>query len=162
MSPPPPAADGSGGHDTISPMLDEITKLFAGSFEITITPAGNTGPKEISNARKLGYLAARDRDFLAITPQLESAAARAMTEALDALIENALPIAGAIKMVGEGVLDHIVERFQKTTDHGPPDVSMNPLRPSTIERKGHAQVGIDTGHLSHSMADARVVTRKVG
>ncbi len=141
-------------------MLNQALAMLTGGFEVTITPAG-TSRGDASNAEKLGYLAARDRDFLAVTPELEAAAAAAMSEALDALFAESLPLERAIPMLGEGVLEHIVGRFESTTDHGTTDVSMNPLRPSTIARKRHAKIGIDTGDLARSMADAQVTTRKI-
>ncbi len=140
-------------------MLDACLALF-GSFEVTITPAATSG-SGASNADKIAFLAAKDRDFLSVTPQLQAAAESAMSEAFTALFDESLDVSRCIPMLGEGVLDHVVERLEHSTDHGPADVSMQPLRPETIRRKGHAVIGIDSGDLARGLADATVTTRKV-
>ncbi len=158
---PPPAADGSAPSlDGITPLIDNALALF-GTFEIVITPATTTSGGA-NNADKLHYLAAKDRDFLAITPQLQDAAEASMSEAFTALFNESLDVTRCIPMLGEGVLDHIANRFEASTDIGPPDVSMQPLRPATTRRKGHAVIGIDSGDLARGIADATVTTRKVG
>ncbi len=133
--PPPPAADGGAGssRDGITPLIDQALAIF-GSYEITITPAATSGSGTL-NSDKIRYLAAKDRDFLAITPQLQQAAEAGMSEALQALFSEGLSLALAVPMLGEAVLDHIVGRFEHTSPSGPPDVSMQPLAPSTIARK---------------------------
>ncbi len=159
--PPPPAADGGAGAgvDGITPIIEQALACF-GTFEVVITPASTRHDDE-TNAAVLGYLAAQGRDFLAITPGLQSAAEAAMSEAFTALFDEGLDVSRCIPMLGEGVLGHVAERFEQSTPNGPPDDPMRALSAGWIKRKKHAVVGIHTGDLARGLADATVTTRKV-
>jgi hypothetical protein len=157
----PPAADGSAGADTITPLLNQALALF-GSYEVTITPAATRTDGKL-NSQIIEWQKAAGRDLLAMTPQLQAKAEASMGEALKALFEEGLELARAIPMLGEGVLEHIVERLELSGASGPPDVKWTENAPSWVKRKKHANVlhGL-TGKLAEGLADARVETRKVG
>ncbi len=158
MSPPPPA-DGSGGLDTITPLIDAALACF-GSFEITITPATTRLDGKL-NSSIIEWQQAAGRDLLAWSAALQAAAETAMAEAFKALFDEGLDVTRCIPMLGEGVRDHLTARLQASGANGPPDVKWTEDAPSTVKRKKHANVLIDSGDLARGIADAEVTTRKV-
>lgn len=150
--------------DRQTPALDRLTAAATeldGTYEVRLTLPANTAPGEATNAAKLRYLAADDRDFLAVTPQLEAAVLALAARAVRELLLHNLPTDVAFRAIGEGVRAHVAERFVRSSPTGPPDVPMRPLSAAWARRKGHRRVGVYTGRLMLALADARVETKKV-
>lgn len=135
---------GRGLKDVIA-HLDDAQRALAG--------ANGAGLEMDDTAlQKLRWLEADDRDFRKVTPALTKRMEKVFVAKLDkVLLGRAKPSDPATAAVTE-YRDVVVERIG--TSGG--DVPVRALRPSTVEKKGHARVGDDTGDLKRRVKRAKV------
>lgn len=148
--------------DTISPLLAAIGEQLAGSWTVT---ARTSDPE---TQIKIDGLKARDRDFLKVTPQMESAAALAAGAALRTQIASAnrgvaFDVHPVIQALGEGAWSHILLRFSG----GKRDVPMRGLTKAWLATKARhnkpALIGHGlTGDLVTDLGNATVSVRRSG
>lgn len=100
-----------------------------------------------------------ERDFLKVTPEMEKRAAQAFIKSLKKakLAEPEKAIAIVLHEVGESILEHVARRFQG----GKRDIKLTPLAKSTIKRKGHSRVGIDSGDLYRDILNGTVKIKRI-
>jgi len=140
--------------------LEDFARQLSGTWaiEITLPARGGQGP---TNADLVEYLKDGDRDFLAVTNEMRTAAIRVFKRSAVALIRHhRADLTPAFDGIGEGVLSHIVQRFRRSGSAGPPDVPMRALSTEYARRKGHSRIGVLSGRLRLAFGDARVQTRR--
>jgi hypothetical protein len=148
--------------DTITPLLRSIGEQLGGTWTVT---ARTSDPE---TQTKIDSLKARDRDFLAVTPQLETAAALAAGEALRRQIASAnrgvaFDIHPVIQALGAGAWSHILLRFKG----GRRDVPMRALTRKWLATKAAAGrpalIGHGlTGDLVTDLGNATISVRRTG
>ena len=151
---------------TATPYLENLAHVLSGRYVVTITPQDTSGQRvayhrakgrdaeNVDNTDLLAYLAAQGRDFGAVSPAIERAVTTMLQAKVDELIAKALPLDGAIEVLGEGVLQGVARRFEV----GGNDVPMRALRPSTVRRKGNDRIGVESNALHTGMKNANVRT----
>jgi hypothetical protein len=146
--------------DTITPLLQSIGEQLGGTWTVT---ARTSDPE---TQTKIDGLKARDRGFLKITPQLESAAALAAARVLRTQINHTnragrFDIHPVIQALGEGAWSHVLLRFKG----GKRDVPMRALSRSWLATKAKANrpslIGHGlTGDLVRDLGSATVTVRR--
>jgi hypothetical protein len=146
--------------DSISPLLAAIGEQLGGTWMVT---ARTSDPE---TQVKMDSLKSSGRDFLAITPQLESAAALAAGEALRRQIAAAnrgiaFDIHPVIQALGEGAWSHVLLRFAG----GKRDVPMRSLTRKWLATKAKhnrpALIGHGlTGDLATDLGNASISVRR--
>lgn len=143
----------------IERMLASLSEL-SGSYDVELTPQGTSAGGE-SNAAKLGYLAGQGRDFLTPTREMEATVVAKLEGTVQALLDEDLPVMPhAVDEIGNGVVEHVRGRFERTGPRGPSDVNMPALSQRWAAHKQHANIGIYTGDLARGVSRADVRTRK--
>jgi hypothetical protein len=107
---------------------------------------------------KLKWLAHGGRDFREVNATLKREMQGAFTAALRKVLAGKAGVSAPWKAAGEAYRDRLATRL--ATSGGDVKSHMKKLRPSTIERKGHARIGVDTGTLLRQVATAKVRTTK--
>lgn len=107
-------------------------------------------------ADKLRWLEEGGRNFLAVNPTMVKDMALAATKAAP----------GALwrrdwGLVWRAAAEAFLERLKDRLGANGLDIrgKLRPLKAETIERKGHARIGIDTGELLKAILRARIVIR---
>lgn len=128
---------------------------------VQATYAARLGLNTQESIDKLGWLKDSKRDFTKVTPELQEAAKRAVVQSIRDARGDISDVPKLVdkmaKAAGEAVLEHICKRFQG----GKRDVKLRPLAKSTVKRKGHNRVGIDSGDLLRDILSGVVVLRRV-
>lgn len=107
---------------------------------------------------KLRYLANGGRDFREVNRNMKSRVNGAFTKALLKVMKGKAPVTEPWRMAAEEYRDVLAERL--ATSGGDVKSHMKKLKADTVERKGHARIGVDTGDLLREVATAKVrVTR---
>jgi hypothetical protein len=148
--------------DEITPLLRTLGEQLGGTWTVT---ARTSDPE---TQTKIDGLKARDRDFLKVTPQLETAAALAAGEALRRQIASAnrgvaFDIHPVIQALGAGAWSHILLRFKG----GKRDVPMRALTRRWLATKAAAGrpalIGHGlTGDLVTDLGNATISVRRTG
>lgn len=103
---------------------------------------------------KLRWLQNSGRDFREVNEVLLSEMGEAFTQALFRVMRGSADVGAPWRAAGEAYRDRVATRL--ATSGGDVRSKMKPLAPSTIKRKGHARIGVDTGALLRDMAVAKV------
>lgn len=152
--------------DTATPYLESLASVLSGRYLVEITPQDTSGQRvswhaakgrsvePVDNTDLLAYLAADDRDFGATSPKLVAHVTEMLQEAVDRLVAEALPLDPCITVIGEVVAESVAQRFEA----GGNDVPMRELRDSTVRRKGHARIAVESNALHTGMKNANVRT----
>lgn len=107
---------------------------------------------------KLRWLAAGGRDFREDNRTMKERVNGAFAAALLKVMKGKAPVSAPWKAAAEEYRDVLATRL--ATSGGDVKGHMKKLRPATIERKGHARIGVDSGELLREVATAQVrVTR---
>jgi hypothetical protein len=134
-------------------LLEEMAKNMRSMKDVTVA-----FPLSGENTEKVQSLKTQGRDFFAVNKTAEQAFARGMQQVLDA-DPDALGESGGMSKVLKGGVEEfkelVVDRFEK----GGGDVSMRPLKSSTVASKGSSKVGTDTGALSRSVKACKPIVR---
>lgn len=114
-------------------------------------------PMDSESTLKAESLKKQGRDFFAVNRVMEMRIAEAMQKRLTTnpeIITEKDGVETLLEVGAEAVKDLIVERFES----GGGDVSVKPLKQSTIKEKGSSKVGVDSGSL---LTQVRKVKPKV-
>lgn len=103
---------------------------------------------------KLKWLAKGGRDFREVTPKMLNRMGEAFSRALARVIARKADPTAPWIAAAQTYVDIVSERL--ATGGGDVKSHMKPLKPETIERKGHARIGIDSGALLRAVATAKV------
>ena len=103
---------------------------------------------------KLRWLERDGRDFRAVTPKLKTKMETAFVKELDRVILGRASVDAPAKAAVKVFVDTVAERLET----GGGDVSMRPLDPDTVRRKGHDRIGDDSGDLKRRVRRAKVRT----
>lgn len=115
-------------------------------------------PLSGDNADKAQSLKLQGRDFFEINKTAELAFARGMQDALDEEPEALSTLNGKTDVLlsgAEELKELVIDRFEK----GGGDVSMKPLKASTISAKNSSKIGVDTGALLRSVRACKPIVR---
>jgi hypothetical protein len=151
--------------DEITPLLRSIGEQLGGTWTVT---AHVSEPDTADKIEWLRKAPSPGRDFLAVTPQLETAAALAAGEALRRQIASAnrgvaFDIHPVIQALGAGAWSHILLRFKG----GKRDVPMRALTRRWLATKAAAGrpalIGHGlTGDLVTDLGNATISVRRTG
>jgi hypothetical protein len=103
---------------------------------------------------KLRWLQNSGRDFREVNEVLLDEMGAAFTQALFRVMRKQADVGAPWRAAAEAYRDRVATRL--ATSGGDVRAHMKPLAPSTIRRKGHARIGVDTGALLRDMAVAKV------
>jgi hypothetical protein len=107
---------------------------------------------------KLRWLANGGRDFREENKVMRDEVNGAFVKALHRVMKGKAPVTEPWRMAAEAYRDRLATRL--ATSGGDVKAHMKKLKASTIERKGHARIGVDTGDLLREVATTKVrVTR---
>ena len=103
---------------------------------------------------KLKWLQKGGRDFREVTPKMLSRMSEAFTRALAKVLKGKAAVTAPWEAAAAEYIDVVAERL--ATGGGDVKSHMKVLKPETIERKGHARIGLDSGALLRAVATAKV------
>lgn len=105
---------------------------------------------------KLGWLEDGGRDFMAVNATMVKDMALAATKAAPRAL-----FSRDTSLIWRAAAEAFLERLKDRIGANGLDIrgKLRPLKPETVERKGHARVGIDTGELLKAILRARIVIR---
>lgn len=107
---------------------------------------------------KLKWLAKGGRDFREENNVMRKEVNGAFVAALKRVLAGKAPVTTPWRDAAEAYRDRLATRL--ATSGGDVRSHMRKLKPETIERKGHARIGVDKGDLLREVATAKVrVTR---
>jgi hypothetical protein len=135
-------------------LLDTLRRLARG-----VAPSSASIDLPDEEALKLQWLAAGGRDMEAMTVPLAREMGKAYARGLlDLATRKTRDTSHPWVMACEVYRDALAQRL--LTGGGDIKRDLRPLRPSTIERKGHARIGYDTGDLWRAVKSGRIVVRR--
>lgn len=103
---------------------------------------------------KLRWLQNGGRDFREVNKKMLDRMGEAFSRALAKVLAGKKPVTAPWEAAAREYIDVVAERL--ATGGGDVKGHMTPLKPETVERKGHSRIGIDTGALLKAMALAKV------
>jgi hypothetical protein len=107
---------------------------------------------------KLKWLAKGGRDFREENNVMRKEVNGAFVAALKRVLAGKAPVTLPWRDAAEAYRDRLATRL--ATSGGDVKAHMRKLKPVTVERKGHARIGVDSGTLLREVATAKVrVTR---
>lgn len=111
-------------------------------------------PLSSVNKIKAESLVNNDRDFFDANNKMEKDIAIAIGAALEkdpTILERTDAAAKIMEVAAIAARDTVVNRFESGGD----DVSVRPLKQSTINQKGNSKVGVDTGALLNELRNIK-------
>ena len=109
---------------------------------------------------KLRWLANGGRDFREENATMRKEVNGAFTKALLRVMKGKAPVTEPWKAAAQAYVDRLATRL--ATSGGDVRSKMRKLKPETVERKGHARIGVDTGTLLREVATAKVRVTRAG
>lgn len=104
--------------------------------------------------QKLKWLEKGGRDFREVNQKMLDRMGAAFARMLAKVIAGKAAVDSPWKAAAAEYIDVVAERL--ATGGGDVKGHMKPLKEDTIERKGHARIGLDSGALLRAVATARV------
>lgn len=149
--------------DRVAQYVNELRASLSGRYVIEITPQDTRGMRQayhsahgreaVGNADNvdiIGYLRDQGRDFGAPSAALTDAVVAALQEFVDRQIAYAEPFDGIDVVLADAIARGVARRFEASGN----DVSMTPLASSTVARKGHSRIGVESGALARGLHNA--------
>ena len=134
-------------------LADVVKHLDAGAR--ALAKAKGAGWELADDAlQKLRWLESDGRDFRKVTPTLTKKMSAAFAKKLDDVLTGKAAVDAPTEAAVTVFKNEVAQRLET----GGGDVTMTPLKTSTIKQKGHDRVGDDTGQLKRAVKRAKVRT----